>query len=289
MKSSKSDIPDILLDINLWKEATMEAWTAAAGIVSEEIGHTFEFISLKEFSCAGRSFHIAVFKHLKTSIIMHLIPGGKIFIGTEKKENELEYVRRFYPNRDLDFFDLEPFKKVIIEPFLIGQFPVTCRQFGKLLRKLKDQKWSGGNFPVVDVTSCRVRKWLDKAGGDLCLPSSAEWEFACRAGSDTRFFWGDEMDSTYCFDKSSGPVVREVTTHAGAGNSFGLVDMAGNVSELCSDEYQDPEFWYADGYYLIRGGNVSLDAAFCRSAAVNSYWAKSGSEFVGFRVSRSLF
>jgi formylglycine-generating enzyme required for sulfatase activity len=96
------------------------------------------------------------------------------------------------------------------------------------------------------------------------LPTEAEWEFACRAGSMTRYFWGDDMDERYVWDQSnSGQRTHPVGQKKP--NNYGLFDISGNVWEWCYDWYGSMYGGYVDslnskgpdlGYYRVfRGGS----------------------------------
>jgi formylglycine-generating enzyme required for sulfatase activity len=134
------------------------------------------------------------------------------------------------------------------------------------------------------------------------LPTEEEWEYACRAGATTAFFWGADAAQAKVYgwfaDNSADSSGRETTHPVGKlkPNKFGLFDIVGNVGEWC--QKSDPK-----GMGVIRGGSFN-DKAFClRCAARNieaedwndldpntpqSIWWLSDADFVGFRIVRSL-
>ncbi len=135
------------------------------------------------------------------------------------------------------------------------------------------------------------------------LPTEAEWEYACRAGSSTAFCNGDitpsdteldtALDAVGWYHLNAGgapqPVARKQP------NAWGLYDMHGNLCEWCEDWYgkypegpvMDPVNTHPDEGRVCRGGSWASDAANCRSAARFSFPPKCRSDFVGFRLVRS--
>ena len=108
------------------------------------------------------------------------------------------------------------------------------------------------------------------------LPTEAEWEYACRAGTTTRFYWGDKRDSKYCWHcHNSSFKVHPVGKKKP--NAWGLYDMLGNVWEYCSDWYgpynsdtvNDPVGPAKGWIRIARGGSWLYAAVNCRSAARN--------------------
>ncbi len=136
----------------------------------------------------------------------------------------------------------------IVNPFAMGRYEVTfdewaaCHEAGGCARMPDDHKWGRGRRPVINLTWPEMQtyvRWLsERTGAVYRLPSETEWEYAARAGSDTAFWWGDEVgdNRANCRDcgsewskKGSAPVGSFEP------NPFGLHDMHGNVWEWTED------------------------------------------------------
>lgn len=129
--------------------------------------------------------------------------------------------------------------------------------------------------------------------GTFRLPTEAEWEYACRAGSATPYYWGSSLDSTYCWNQLN----FENTTHqvkSKIPNAWNLYDMSGNVWEWCSDWYgatyytteaaTDPQGPGSGMYRIIRGSHWGVDSGKCKSATRGFLSPDSTFDgFVGFR------
>ena len=157
-----------------------------------------------------------------------------------------------------------------------------------------DNKWAPQsgyeNYPVVYVTWYGANEYAKWIGG--ALPTEAQWEYACRAGSTTAYSFGDDSDSLgdyawYTINSSSKthPVGQKKP------NAWGLYDMHGNVREWCADWYgsysttavTDPTGPTSGSYRVLRGGSWSNGADYCRSAYRNS-GNPDGYRNFGFRV-----
>ena len=135
-----------------------------------------------------------------------------------------------------------------------------------------------------------------KEGKTYQLPTKAEWEYACRAGSTTKWCFGDsesQLGDYAWYDDNSGHTTHPVGRKKS--NAWGLYDMHGNVHEWCAD-------WYDEDYYgdspstdptgpswgshrVHRGGHYGYSAGACRSARRSCYSPGYGVGYLGFRVS----
>ena len=193
-------------------------------------------------------------------------------------------------------------KVTVTKPFFIGKYLVTQRQWEAVMGN--NPSWfQGAAKPVENITwdDCQVflAKLGEKCGGGteaFSLPTEAQWEYACRAGSTTKYSFGDDGSGLGEYAWFSGNS-RNETHPVGEKkpNAWGLYDMHGNVWQWCADGY-DAEYYKASpasnpagpagkDYAVIRGGGWESDAPYCRSAyrcghAVGSDHAN----FIGFRV-----
>ncbi|MBD3392681.1 MAG: SUMF1/EgtB/PvdO family nonheme iron enzyme, partial [Chitinivibrionales bacterium] len=123
------------------------------------------------------------------------------------------------------------------------------------------------------------------------LPTEAEWEFACRAGSADAYYWGDSVDSDFCvYDADAADSTSPVASRMP--NAFGLYDMSGNVWEWCNDWYAsydtseciDPRGPAGGAEKVFRGGSWFSHAPSQRSANRNSNLPLYRSKDLGFRT-----
>ena len=147
-------------------------------------------------------------------IEMILIPPGRFWMGSPEDEE--------------DRGDDEIRHRVLVsKPFYIGKYPVTQKQWTKVMRKNRS-KFKGKNLPVEMVSCEDCQKFCKKVGGSL--PTEAQWEYACRAGTTTAYNLGDEItkkQANFGIGKTS-PIGNFPYP-----NSWNCYDMHGNVSEWC--------------------------------------------------------
>ncbi|WP_435020542.1 bifunctional serine/threonine-protein kinase/formylglycine-generating enzyme family protein [Tundrisphaera sp. TA3] len=254
-----------------------------------------------------------------------LLPSGKFLMGAPEEEPEASD-------------DEKPQHRVRIEQaFYMGAYEVTQGEYQKVMGV--NPSWfaaTGGGkahvagldtsrFPVEQVSWKDAVSFCNKlsdleglrrcyADGEASiegadgyrLPTEAEWEYACRAGTTTAFAFGDRItsneanfDGEFTYNDSRPGVARERSTQVGSfpGNAFGLFDMHGNVSEWCADGYDgsyqplsqgdDPDDPEDSSVRMVRGGGMMNIPRHCRSATRLRQVNYFRSNVVGFRVART--
>jgi len=247
-----------------------------------------------------------------TWLDMVLIPGGRFMMGSPDGEGDA---------------DERPQHQVTVQPFCMGKFAVTQAQWRAVAAMPKVERdltsdpsaFKGAMRPVERVS------WHDAV--EFCqrlsrhtnrvyrLPSEAEWEYACRAGTTTSYSFGNAISGDYvnCNDQKTVVVsegllgigrkeekrgiYRKQTTEVGSfpANAFGLHDMHGNVYEWCQDVWHgnyegaptDGSAWIEGGDQerrVMRGGSWYVYPAYCRSAVRNGGAPGVTNGLVGFRV-----
>jgi formylglycine-generating enzyme required for sulfatase activity len=199
--------------------------------------------------------------------------------------------------------DEKPVHRVSIKAFAMGRYEVTFAEYDKFAEatgrmKPLDLIWGRGNLPVINVSwhsAVAYTQWLSKqTGHSYRLPTEAEWEYAARAGTKTKYWWGNKIgtNKANCYQCGSG---FDYTAPVGSfkANPFGLYDTAGNVWEWTCSEYQDSyqgseQICTNDTTQIVlRGGSWNDLPQSSRSAS--RYWLSSliGFREYGFRVVRT--
>jgi len=210
----------------------------------------------------------------------------------------------------------------ITNGFWIGKYEVTQDQWESVMKsnpsyfknKSEDpREYSALDDPTGDTqkyhtdrSNCPVDRvsWNDcqafaaalssKEVGLFRLPTEAEWEYACRAGSTAAFYWGDAPDNDY-FWNSSNACNKIQQVGLKKPNSWGLYDMSGNVAEWCSDwsepardrsveTVRDPKGPEKGEYRIVRGGSWGINASYARSARRTGEKPEEKNMYTGLRL-----
>jgi formylglycine-generating enzyme required for sulfatase activity len=233
------------------------------------------------------------------SLELVAIPGGEFLMGSPPDEAGRDVYFPFY--QDTEGLDVEAQHQVTIKPLWMGQHPITQAQWRAVAAlpainrelELNPSSFKGDDRPVEQVTWYDAVEFCDRlsqyTGKTYRLPSEAEWEYACRAGTTSPFYVGDTVSpdlanyrGTYTYGEGVMGKFRETTTEVGSFgvNAFGLADMHGNVYDWCLDHWHpsydgapsDGSAWETEGnenYRIVRGGSWFNVPVACRSAVRN--------------------
>ncbi len=220
------------------------------------------------------------------------IPAGSFLMGSPEDEKDRAE-------------DEDPVHKVTItKPFYLGIYEVTQDQWNKVMgipAYTNPSKFAGRpDNPVEQISWNQAQEFFQKINsrgdGHFRLPTEAEWEYACRAGTTTRYYWGDDPDDKKMDEYVWHAGYPDGTTHPVGqkkANPWGLYDMGGNVEELCQDRYGpydtedqiDPKGPKTGKQVVGRGGDW-FHFHGSRSANRNHFFDDGGLFFLGFRAVR---
>ncbi|WP_035140242.1 bifunctional serine/threonine-protein kinase/formylglycine-generating enzyme family protein [Fischerella sp. PCC 9605] len=216
------------------------------------------------------------------------IPGGTFTMGSPAGEAQ----------RDSDE---GPQHQVTVPGFFMGKYEVTQAQYQAIMGN-NPSYFKGEKRPVENVSWNDAvefcKRLSQKTGRTYRLPSEAEWEYACRAGTTTPFYFGETITTDLAnYNEAPEGQYRQETTDVGKfpPNSFGLYDMCGNVWEWCLNKYHNnyeeaptggSEWLSDDGNdaRLLRGGSWNSSRISCRSANRSRNIPENGLSIFGFRL-----
>jgi formylglycine-generating enzyme required for sulfatase activity len=236
-------------------------------------------------------------------------PPGTFLMGSSERVVGLPLLDAAQRSRDEVYPEEQPAHWVTLtKGFFMGIHPVTQAQWQAMMRT-NPSSFKGPNWPVENVSWHDCQQFCKRLTTHLegkavvRLPSEAEWEYACRAGTTTDFHFGNDIqtdlakyDGNESWNDSPRGEYRQQTTAVASfpANAWGLFDMHGNVEEWCEDwlrEYDgrdqiDPVQLEegADPCRVVRGGSWYYSPDYCRSASRNGYGPGYRRMDVGFRV-----
>lgn len=265
----------------------------------------------------------------ETGVVLVLIPGGRFWMGAQSRDPD----RRNY-DPAADEGSESPVHEVELSPFFLSKFELTQGQWRRFTGRNRSTYGPDGTWeddwvarhpersylhPLESVSWLEARSELERMG--LALPSEAQWEYACRAGTSHVWCTGDTVESlggavnlpdAYARAHDGQETWRYLdglddgaTIHNRVGsyraNDFGLHDMHGNLEEWCEDGFKhdfyrlyleavrDPVApWLGSDRRVVRGGRYSLDASYARSAYRNLEAPWVTSHGLGVRPARAL-
>jgi formylglycine-generating enzyme required for sulfatase activity len=227
---------------------------------------------------------------------MVVVPIGSFVMGSSESEDES-------PTHSVQFG----------RTFAISKYEITFDDWEFCAQHLgcvanprpRDEGWGKGRRPVINVSLSDARSyanWIARATGRRYrLLSEAEWEYAARARSTTRYAFGDAITSQnaqFSVDRA-GSIAQTAEVGSFAPNEWGIHDMHGNVREWVEDNWhpnyvgapKDGSVWLNNDttFHIVRGGSwFDFNASYLRSASRNRVEPSIRSSVIGFRVARSL-
>jgi formylglycine-generating enzyme required for sulfatase activity len=264
------------------------------------------------FTFLARNAHgYPEYRHHETGLIFVLLPGGEATLGSPDDECERNE-------------DEGPVHRVSLSPFLIAKYELSQREWRDVLlanpsffqpgaegeqylpqELLEEGAWL--NLPVETVSWSDCREYCDRTG--LEMPTEAQWEYACRAGTLTPFAFGTTLTADeanfwastgYCGAAGEEPVGHTLPINALGPNEFGLYNVHGNVWEWCADAYSadfylglvdgalDPVYLRETGLRVLRGGGWFGTPRYCRSANRSGLKPAVTTLQIGFRPALTL-
>ncbi len=221
----------------------------------------FSFLREAMYICGGMTHTVKEHRHDQTGLEFVQIPGGTFMMGSD------------------DGYDNEkPVHQVTLSSFLMSKTPVTQGVWQKIMGNNPSYFKKGNDYPVESISWDDCQEFCKKTR--LQLPTEAQWEYACRAGTTTKWYHGNDekqLGEYAWYEKNSGSIFSFRKTHPVAQklpNAFGLYDMMGNVWEWCQDWYgsynsgseSDPKGPNSGSDRVYRGGSWNNCSGGCRSA-----------------------
>jgi formylglycine-generating enzyme required for sulfatase activity/tRNA A-37 threonylcarbamoyl transferase component Bud32 len=229
------------------------------------------------------------------------VPGGTFMMGSPEDE-------------ELRDVDEGPVHEVELDGFWLGKYEVMQGEWVKVVGKNPSEFKKGDRYPVETVSWIDAKSFIKKLTSlnrsrfEFRLPTEAEWEYACRAGTRTPFYFGNTINTDqanyngadFPYGKGTRGVRRNSTTPVGSfpANAFGLHDMHGNVFEWCEDVYADdthgkylrinPLHTGEDLRRVLRGGSWRFFAGSVRCAVRKWGHPNLGDNLLGLRLARKL-
>ena len=289
-------------DRSVWNQCGDSLQDRAIDKVKELLAPEFVWLETRTYQCGGLSHRIASFWHPGIVEILNLIPGGSYQMGSDTGVKEID--KRLGPKH-----------WVTVAPFLIGRFAVRQSVWDAVEGPdyeeeidEEDLEEDDPELPRNLVSWNNIKEWIDCTGDKFRLPSEAEWEYACRAGSTTAYCFGNEISSEKVNfypetlrNESGKPTVGNKLVKVGSlpPNSFGLYEVHGNLWEFCEDAWFEthegkppnssaPRSNPRAVHRVVRGGAQNQAPMGCRSVSRAKVPADFANTITGFRLARSL-
>jgi len=289
-----------LCRMGLWRVRLTQALAAIwAPVVlgCATIASTRDYGANQPAGIEGKSFTLELGGGV--TMVLVYIPPGTFTMGST--EEEVLAVRRKW-GEVKDYYvsnEIPAHRVTILKGFYIGKYEVTQEQWEAVMRSNPSDFRGPKKAVQASWYDCQefLKKLNERTGRRFAFPSEAEWEYACRAGTTTRFYFGNSAGALGRYEWTWSHLGRVREVGQKQPNPWGLFDMQGNVGEWCEDVWHDSydgapcdgSPWLEGGdkhYRVLRGGCWDSAPYHCRSAARFCYlpYLKACSGIGGFRV-----
>jgi formylglycine-generating enzyme required for sulfatase activity len=276
-------IEDVLQDLDLPKKSPISVPISSQPVPSMTTPPAVKLTTPTFTSTSGNSLVLDCGNGVKLELVK--VAAGSFDMGSNEDNDE------------------KPIHRVNLREFLIGKYPVTQAQYQAVTGK-NPSKFKGDQNPVEKVSWDDAVKFCEglskKIGQKVKLPTEAQWEYACRAGSTGKYCFGDNYGKSNDYGWFRNNTNKTHPVGEKLSNSWGLHDMHGNVWEWCEDDWHDKYngapndgsawiirnkniFWHSE-LRVIRGGSWSSFTSNCGSASRGSHHPSNGFSYIGFRV-----
>ncbi|HBP21825.1 MAG TPA: hypothetical protein DEA08_29075 [Planctomycetes bacterium] len=252
----------------LWSQR--EAWAqpadleqdAALAYAEARLYAEWALEGVERYACGGQQHRVARFRHRDSGWRFHLLPGGRYRMGSEDPWAEVAWSREvdqieehYRAAYDEAILSEGPAHEVEVPPLLVQPEPVGLEAY-RALEVPPIRRWRflfqerhadlpehlpQEGAPAITTEPADIVSWV--AALPFRLPSEAEWEYFARAGTTSRFYWGDDMDDEHCWHANApNRVGMSTALHRERRNAFGLVDVLGNVGEVVADTALDQAY-----------------------------------------------
>jgi formylglycine-generating enzyme required for sulfatase activity len=264
-----------------------------SGAVLDKLSSNAPPLTVQNSIPVGPQNFETVIEDLGNGVILELVqlPAGGFLMGSSDDNSQ---------GGDRE----KPQHFVNIKAFAIGKYPITQAQYSMIIGQNSSKFSATPNNPVTLITKHDAQNFCQKlsqgTGKKYRLPSEAEWEYACRAGTTTRYYFGNDggqLGNYAWFRDNSNAQTHPVGEKKP--NPWGLYDLYGNVWEWCEDRWHDNYkgaptegiAWIKRGDAFaspLRGGCWKFDSGYCRSFSRTRYDPGRRRDDTGFRVVVSL-
>lgn len=269
-----------LYSLPTWQSISDKELVSILSLISEEVAHQLRYVETKTYGFGEMPrLKIATFEHKASGVLMQLIPGSTFQLGLSSAEERAFQDLQGEEPSPIDWSTAKPISQVQVSPFFLSKFPVLD-QFAYAHTEIDEMlfrpEFSGeSDTAPIYLTLEELAPILQKYA--FQLPSEVQWEYACRGGMNSLFYYGNSLDDETVIENSIclSDFADQQTADAYA-NSFGLIGLG--LGEWCADSWSNS--YLERGYSELPFNNPSQSHKVIRAGAAALYPWQDGAEWV---------